>query len=131
MGRIVFQELFQFAETESWVIGQERMKRELEKAVQGAASGIDGCYAGRCQYHVLLPWVATDIFQQSGLTRTGFACEENRVAGKLYEFQRVLEFRILKVYFEFFFQVFGAIVSRSRCVKNPPEGLCPMNLRMP
>ena len=63
MGGIVFQELFQFAEAEPRVVGQERVERELEKAVQGAASCIDGCYAGRCQYHVLLPCVATDILQ--------------------------------------------------------------------
>ena len=114
MGGIVFQELFQFAEAEPRVVGQERVERELEKAVQGAASGIDGCDAGRCQYHVLLPCVATDVFQQGGFTRTGFACEENRVTGKLYEFQCALELRVLKVYFNVFFQIFGAMVSRCR-----------------
>ena len=36
MGGIVFQELFQFAEAEPRVVGQERVERELEKAVQGA-----------------------------------------------------------------------------------------------
>ena len=49
MGGIVFQELFQFAEAEPRVVGQERVERELEKAVQGAAPGIDGCDAGRCR----------------------------------------------------------------------------------
>ena len=83
--------------------------------MQGAASGIDGCDAGRCQYHVLLPCVATDVFQQGGFTRTGFACEENRVTGKLYEFQRALELRVLKVYFNVFFQIFGAMMSRAVC----------------
>ena len=48
---------------ENALVGQERLERELEKAVQGAAPGIDGCDAGRCQYHVLLPCVATDILQ--------------------------------------------------------------------
>ena len=40
MGGIVFQELFQFAEAEPRVVGQERVERELEKAVQGAAPAL-------------------------------------------------------------------------------------------
>ncbi len=114
MGGIVFQELFQFAEAEPRVVGQERVERELEKAVQGASPALMAAMPvganTTCFFRV---WLQI-YFSKGGFTRTGFACEENRVTGKLYEFQCALELRVLKVYFNVFFQIFGAMMSRCR-----------------
>jgi hypothetical protein len=95
VGRIVFQELFQFAETESWVIGQERMKRELEKAVQGAASGIDGGYSGRGKHYMLFLRIRADIFQEGRFARTCLARQEYGLTGILNEVQGILKLFVL------------------------------------
>ena len=53
-----------FLQTQVRIIGQQRMKRQLEEAVQRAASGIDGCYPCRSQHHMFLAYIVADVAQE-------------------------------------------------------------------
>lgn len=97
VGRI-FQEIFQFPSLKLRVVRQKRMKRELEKAVQGTSARIDGRNARRSQHHIFLFGMLADVFQESRLTRARFSGQEDRLAGVLDELQGILKFRIVGIY---------------------------------
>ena len=81
------------------------MEGELEETMQGASSGIDGCDARRCQYHVLFLHVGAHIFQEGRFTRTGLARQENGLTGELDEVQRILKFGVTGIYLHRFFLI--------------------------
>ena len=66
--------------------------------MQGATSGIDRRDARWCQDYVLFLHVGTHVFQEGRFTRTGLACQENRLASVLDEVQCILKFGVTGVY---------------------------------
>ena len=86
----------------SLVIGQQRMKRQLEEAVQRGASCVDGGYPGRSEDDVFLVDVFGDIAQERRFTRPCLSCEKERVTGKADNLERVLQLRIIQVDYVFF-----------------------------
>lgn len=73
------------------------MEGELEKAVQGGASGVDGGYASRGEDNVLFLCVGADIPQECRLTGAGFSREEKRTAGVLYDLECLLKLLVVEV----------------------------------
>ena len=80
------------------VVGQQRIKGQLEEAVHRASSGVDGCNAGGSQHDVFLLGVLADITQKGRLTRACFSGEKNRLAGILNQVQGILKFGVMGVY---------------------------------
>ena len=97
VGRI-FQKIFQFSPLKLRIIGQEWMKRKLEKTVQGTATRIDSRNTRRSQYYIFLFGMLTDVFQKCRLTRSRFSGQKDRLAGILDEFQCILKFGVVGIY---------------------------------
>lgn len=78
--------------------------------MEGASSGIDGCYARWGEYHVFFLGVAADIAQERRFTRPCLSGEEERATGVLYNLECLLQLRIIQIYlFYVFCQVLNVI----------------------
>jgi Tfp pilus assembly protein PilO len=78
--------------------------------MQRAASRIDGGYARWRQDNMLLLHVITHITEKSGLTRTGFTGQEERLTGVLDKIERILKLLVVGVYHYFSQFLSSAIV---------------------
>jgi len=94
---IVLQGVAQMSDGVADVIGNERMKRNFEEAVERGATGVDGGNACRSENDVFLLGVGRNVSEKSRFTSPRLSCEEKRAMGKLYDLESLLHLRVLQI----------------------------------
>ena len=89
----VAQEVADAASGIAAVVGGQGVEGQLEEAVKGDASRIDGSNARRCQHNGLLACVLLDVSQEGALPRSGLTGEEEGVLCVADDVQCRLELR--------------------------------------
>ncbi len=79
------------------VIGNKRMKRDLEETVKCGATGVDGSDACRGEDDVFLLGVGGNVSEKSRFTRPRLSGEEKRAMGKLNDLESLLHLRVLQI----------------------------------
>ena len=79
------------------VVGQKKMKRQVEKTMERRPTHVDGSNACRGEHNVFLACMLTDIFDEGRLSSTRLSGEEKTLISKLHEIERVLEFFVVWV----------------------------------
>ena len=87
-------------QAEIGIIGQQRIKRQLEETVQCTPARIDGGNSRRSQHYMLFLGMPADIPEKGGFARTRFSRQKNGLAGVLYEVQSILKLFVLGIGYE-------------------------------
>ena len=90
---VVFEGALEVAGGKLGVVGQQGVEGQLEEAVDGLPSGVDGCNARGRQDDVFLFRVGTDVAQECAFARSRLSGQEDALMGVTYQAQRILELR--------------------------------------
>ena len=80
------------------IAGHYRLERNPEKRMESDPAHIHRRDSGRCEHHIFLTGMGSDIAQESRFSRSGLAGQENRLFGVLQQFPGFDEFGIVEIY---------------------------------